>query len=62
MLNLNRFALVDERVLRAILAIRTLSTVCDDVLGDAITEIFLFRIAAHFVEWQDRNCWFLSIG
>src|SRR5438876_5676907 len=34
-----------------------LRQVSDDVLGDAVTEIFLFRVAAHIVEWKHGNRW-----
>src|SRR6478752_8028437 len=36
---------------------RNLREISNDVLGDAIAEIFLLGIAAHIGERQDGNCW-----
>src|SRR5437868_1200133 len=56
LLDLYRFAFVGERgVAGDDKQARDLREVGDDVLGNAITEIFLFRIATHIVERQHGN-------
>jgi hypothetical protein len=63
LLNFHRFALVGEcGVAGDDQQSGNFRQVGDDVLGNAITEIFLFGIAAHVVEGQDSNCWFFSFG
>jgi hypothetical protein len=34
----------------------------DDVLGNSVREIFLFRITAHVREWKNRNRWPIGCG
>ena len=56
LLNLYRFALVSERrVAGDNEEAGHIRQVGNNVFGDAVTEIFLFRVAAHVVEGQDRN-------
>jgi hypothetical protein len=34
----------------------------DDVLGEAVGEVFLYRIAAPILKWQHRNRWLVGQG
>src|SRR5260370_33799066 len=52
------FALIGKsRVARHDKQPRHLRQISDDVLGNPITKIFLFQIAAHVDEWEDCNRW-----
>src|SRR5438132_7246642 len=56
LLHLYRFALVSERrVAGDNEEAGHIRQVGNNVFGDAVTEIFLLRVAAHVVEVQDRN-------
>src|SRR6266404_5281497 len=58
LLNLHRFTLVSKRGIAGDdEEPGHLRQIGDDVLGDAITEIFLLRVAAHIVERENRNRW-----
>jgi hypothetical protein len=56
LLDLYRFALVSERrVAGDHEEARHIRQVGNNILRNTITEVFLFRVAAHVVERQDRN-------
>ncbi len=60
-LHLHRATLVGERgVARDDGEARDLREISDDVLGDAVAEILLLRVAAHIGEWQDRDRRFVA--
>src|SRR5262245_4484391 len=62
-LHVDRFALIRKRrIARDYEKPAQLRQAGDDVLGNSVREIFLFRIAAHVREWKNRYRWSIGCG